>query len=53
MRKDAIDEFESLFEQAPIPVLDIEEVPLIRASPVRISHPPGDTILSPADTSYC
>lgn len=46
MREDAIDEFESLFEQASIPVLDIKEVVLNRLSAILVGHPLDATILS-------
>ena len=45
MREQSLDEFESIFEQASIPVLDIESVALKRIAVVTKGDPLDDTIL--------
>ncbi len=45
MKERSIDEFESIFERASIPVLDIENVALKRASAILKGEPLDDTIL--------
>ena len=46
MRDRSIDEFESIFEQASIPVLDIQEVPLKRVSAVVAGGALDDSVLA-------
>jgi len=45
LREDAIDEFESIFERASIPVLDVQEVRLERIAVVLKGHPLDGSIL--------
>ena len=46
MRERSLEEFESIFERASIPVLDIEPVRLARVSAVLEGHPLDASILS-------
>ncbi len=49
MRERAIEEFESVFEQASIPVLDIEEIPIQRISAVLDGSDLDRTVLTLAE----